>query len=473
MKNTKTIRSKIFSGFIIILSIGIVLGGAGIISVVFISGISGEFHEIQETSKNIQDVLDAHYSWRQELTLSVMNGEDFTGALDPSACALGKFLSSPEARSIGDGEVLNLLSKIKEPHDYIHTNAVIIQSSISSGNLEEAKRYLNENILPETAETINILSNITGRYADLSEEASERLIFFEYVMIAVISSLLFIALITGIILSVIITKGIEKELKRIIQNLAHLSKNISVSAAQLSEASDSLSTGASGQAASIEETSSTLNEASSMVAQNAENTKTAAGITETALSEVGEAGKYMTILMNTMTELKSSSDKVGKIIQTIDDIAFQTNLLAINATIEAARAGGDAGRSFAVVAQEVRNLAQKSASSSSETSEIIEKNINLTDSSRREAEQVMVLATSNAANIANLAKLVSEISVASEEQAAGIKQINIAVSQMEKATQESAAVAQETSASANSLRDEGQNLEELIAEALSMLDKNN
>jgi methyl-accepting chemotaxis protein len=120
----------------------------------------------------------------------------------------------------------------------------------------------------------------------------------------------------------------------------------------------------------------------------------------------------------------------------------------------------------------VRNLAQRSATASKETEEIIEKNMVLTGTSRASAEKVMKLAQQNAKEIGELGKLLSEISAASDEQAGGIKQINIAVSQMEKVTQENAAVAEETSASANSMKDEGRNLEDLISGALGMISKN-
>jgi len=184
-----------------------------------------------------------------------------------------------------------------------------------------------------------------------------------------------------------------------------------------------------------------------------------------------KTGKHMTELVNTINELKESSGRVGKIVKTIDEIAFQTNLLAINATVEAARAGGDSGRSFAVVAQEVRSLAQRSADASRETADIIEKNISLTNSSRAEVEQVLMLTKKDAQDMTELNKLISEINAASEEQASGIKQINIAVSQMEKVTQENAAVAEENAAASNSMKNEIINLEDAVDIAKSIIRK--
>ena len=283
-------------------------------------------------------------------------------------------------------------------------------------------------------------------------------------------TLVLIAIAAFIILREINTV-VTKPLNRIIDMITGSTKMISGSANQFAEVSESLSTGSSRQAAAIEETSATMNETASMVSQNAENTRVASQIAAAAMNEVTEAGKVMGVLMGTMSELKESSDKVSKIVKTIDDIAFQTNLLAINATVEAARAGGDAGRSFAVVAQEVRNLAQRSADASKETADIIERNIALTDGSRTEAEKVGNIAGQNAKNIADLTKLINEISAASEEQSNGIKQINIALSQTEKVTQENAAVAQQNAASSSSMQTEIANLEEAVEIAESLVGK--
>lgn len=290
-------------------------------------------------------------------------------------------------------------------------------------------------------------------------------------MLATVVEIILLVIVVGfsLIVAIFIATGIEKSLKEIIEKLSMATSHISSSSSELTSSSENLATGSSRQAAAIEETSATMNETASMVQQNAENTRVASQIATDATTSVTEAGRVMGELMETMSELKESSDKVSKIVKTIDNIAFQTNLLAINATVEAARAGGDAGRSFAVVAQEVRSLAQKSADASKETAEIIEKNIDLTDTSRSAAEQVMTIAQTNAQQITDLGKLISEINAASEEQSSGIKQINIAVSQMEKVTQENAAVAEENAASSNSMLDEIANLEDAVTIAKSLI----
>jgi methyl-accepting chemotaxis protein len=158
-------------------------------------------------------------------------------------------------------------------------------------------------------------------------------------------------------------------------------------------------------------------------------------------------------MVTAMAELKESSNLISKIVKTIDDIAFQTNLLAINATVEAARAGGDAGRSFAVVAEEVRTLARKSASSAAETTDIIEKNIKLTNTGSEISAEVEQALETMTAQFAKLNDVIHEINVASDEQATGVKQINTAMSQMESATISTAAISEESAASAKMLTD--------------------
>jgi methyl-accepting chemotaxis protein len=278
-----------------------------------------------------------------------------------------------------------------------------------------------------------------------------------------------IIFIVACVLSYIMANGMAKDLKNNINRLSNIAKTVRDTADQISEASENLVDGSSKQAAAIEETSATMNETEAMVAQNAENTRAAARIAEQSSHEAAETGKYMSELMETMSELKESSNKVNKIIKTIDDIAVQTNMLAMNATVEAARAGGDAGRSFGVVAEEVRQLALKSAKSSKETAEIIENNIKLTDTSRERAEQVLALAKQNAEHTGKLGELISEIHAASEEQANGIKQINIAVSQIEQSMQANVIIAEKNSAAASDLHDEVIMLDQAIDEEAKLI----
>jgi len=406
-----------------------------------VASLSGNYGSVSEHRKNFDKDVEAMEICLKEAEVTILSAED------------KKILKDFET------QVQNFK---------IAANRVFELCLASPPNIAQIYSTLND-VTKMTLDLDGVLDEIIVHKTRISEDLNTQTDNLSLMASIIEIALLVLVIGFSIFIAIFIATGIEKSLREIIAKLSQSTGNISTSATELNDASESLATGSSRQAAAIEETSATMNETSSMVQQNAENTRVAAQIADNALSEVNEAGRVMSELMATMAELKESSDKVSKIVKTIDNIAFQTNLLAINATVEAARAGGDAGRSFAVVAQEVRSLAQKSADASKETADIIEKNIALTDTSRSGAEQVGVIAGSNAKNIADLSKLISEISAASEEQSSGIKQINIAVSQMEKVTQENAAVAEENAASSNSMKGEIANLEDAVDIAKSLI----
>ena len=140
---------------------------------------------------------------------------------------------------------------------------------------------------------------------------------------------------------------------------------------RITSASRSLAEAASEQASSLEETSSSLEEMSSMTKKNSENAQTAKTLANQSRQAADTGAADMEQMSKAMQGIQESSADISKIIKTIDEIAFQTNILALNAAVEAARAG-EAGMGFAVVANEVRNLAQRSAQAARETADKIE-----------------------------------------------------------------------------------------------------
>jgi methyl-accepting chemotaxis protein len=217
-----------------------------------------------------------------------------------------------------------------------------------------------------------------------------------------------------------IVQGILKTLRAATHDLAQGAQQVATASSQVASASQSLSQGATEQAASLEETSASMEEIASMTRMNAENTQQAAGMMADAERQVHGAHAALDAMVSSMSAIKESSDKVSKIIKTIDEIAFQTNILALNAAVEAARAG-EAGMGFAVVADEVRTLAQRSAQAAKDTAALIEESIAKANDGNQKVLQVTNAIAAITDSAVKAKGLIDEVSVASRQQSQGRK----------------------------------------------------
>jgi methyl-accepting chemotaxis protein len=221
----------------------------------------------------------------------------------------------------------------------------------------------------------------------------------------------------------------------------------------LASSSQSLADGSSQQAAALEETSASLEELNSMTKRNAEHATEAKQTAGKARASADAGASHMHEMTSAMRAIKTASEDITKILKTIDEIAFQTNILALNAAVEAARAG-EAGAGFAVVAEEVRALAQRSALAAKETAAKIEDSVAKSQHGAQISEQVASGFTTIREQIRHLDQLVAEIATASDEQSQGIAQVTSAISQMDKVTQANAVNSQQTAAASAELKNE-------------------
>ena len=300
---------------------------------------------------------------------------------------------------------------------------------------------------------------------DRSASASARLLR-DTMFILGIGSILAVAV--GVVTAIVITRNTNRVLATVAGSLSVNSAETASSAQLVAHTSQKLAAGASEQAASLEETGSSLEELASMTKRNTDNTEHANALTRQARQAADQGAAEMQQMAGSMREIKASSDEIAKIIKAIDEIAFQTNILALNAAVEAARAG-EAGMGFAVVAEEVRNLAQRSAQSAREIAPKIEVALNKTAQGVEICGKVERSLQDIVEKVRAIDTIASEVNQASKEQTAGIAQINQAIGEMDKVTQNTAASAEEGASAAEELSSQADLLKSSVTELLGLV----
>lgn len=271
---------------------------------------------------------------------------------------------------------------------------------------------------------------------------------------------LYIGIFNTILTSV---KSFAARLNNTMLHIDTVAEQVASGSEQVASGAQALSQGATEQASAVEELSATINEISAMVKASAADAADASAKTDIAGSQLAEASTNMEDIVKAMDGIKKYSVEIEEIIQTIEDIAFQTNILSLNAAIEAAKAGS-AGSGFAVVAEEVRELAAKSSEAAQNTKGLIGNTVNA-------IEQGGILVSNAANNMKYVSKSTTQvvginkmIARSSDEAADSVAEVTMGIDQIASVVQTNSATAQQSAAASEELSAQAQKLKKLLGE---------
>jgi len=351
-----------------------------------------------------------------------------------SLAAVKKGLSGLVAADADGPESAGELAEIQKWLTQFETVMPVLEDAIKTKLDQDQERdKVTAAMINDALALKNAAISFCSEVADLSIKATD-----DVVRTLVIGFL--VALIASVTVALIITRSVTGPISRMIETLNHSSQEVDGAVTELTHISSQLAETTNRNAESLQETSSALEELSSMTSRNSENSQQATVFMAETGESVRKADSSMAGVTRAMNEISTSGAEIGKIIKTIDDIAFQTNLLALNASVEAARAG-EAGAGFAVVAEEVRNLASRSAEAARTTADLIATTISNINSGSEMVTQTADNFRAVEANSDTIAKLLLEVANASQEQAQGISQVNTAMQVMDKTTHTNAELA--------------------------------
>ncbi|MFC7298291.1 methyl-accepting chemotaxis protein [Herminiimonas aquatilis] len=514
MFKNMTVGAKLISGFLALSVAGAIVAGVGIYDMSLINDKAGDIYNkellglsyIKEADIDLVSIGRARgnvllSTTEEERTTNKENIKKYTASLEKNLEKARPLFFSDRAKVLFDQyaavsqdyqkemwQALTLADKEPLQQRSAELTAILAQTRVHANKLDEVLSELSEQKEKRAEQA----------YAESAElYESSRAIMLALVLLSAVS---------GLLLGVLITRGLKRQLggepdyaagiasriaagdltvdiqigshdqtsmlfamremrnslENIVSQVRTGTDTIATASSQIAAGNLDLSSRTEEQASALEETASSMEEITSTVKQNSDNSRQANELAVNASGIAVRGGTVVAQVVDTMGSITESSRKIVDIIGVIDGIAFQTNILALNAAVEAARAG-EQGRGFAVVASEVRSLAQRSASAAKEIKELIGDSVEKVDTGSKLVEQAGTTMKEIVDSIKHVTDIMADITAAGREQTAGIEQVNQAISQMDEVTQQNAALVEEAAAASQSLQDQAASLSEIVS----------
>ena len=381
-----SIRKKLLAGFLLVSLLGMFLGIVGFISVEKFSSKVSELRAYSNGAHRFSSILSAHYNWRNGITSTIMTGAKFSGSLDPTTCALGKWMNSEDAKNVKDKKIIDLLSATTSPHNYIHNGAANIIKLLDAGKKDSASVYFTNSILPEFDKVIANLTGIAERYNELVAEREKEVeeiasttknIIITFIVIVMIASIILSLYIASIIcnpinkLVAVVKEGekgnmtarsglnqsdelgvMAKALDQFFEHLQGILRNLRMNSDTLASSSEKLSSVSKELASGAEETVSQSNTVASTSEEMSVNINAMASGAEQAsvnANEVAGAAEQMSTNMNTVA---SAIEEMSASISQIATNAGEARKVAVAAT-EKSKNATDAMGKLGIAAKEI------------------------------------------------------------------------------------------------------------------------